>query len=390
MNPEIKSNKLLYLEGIRGIAAFIVLICHLSKLFDPDYGETLFHQLKSLTGSHLLAHFLHAFLNFFIDGNFCVCTFWFMSAYVISIKLFGLNGEKYLITAFSKRYFRLLLPCLACVLIVYLLIKFNLMYNIRLGILLGREDFMFKELYSAPADLWHALRSVVWDTFFDFDPETTYNSAFWTMHPELYGSFLCFFLFGIFRTSSKRYYAYSIIIPVLFFIDPNFVGFLFGFLLCDIDHTDNWLKNINGFFEKMFFSKWYYASGFLIMIIFVAGSDLWAIPNFIVSAIFVYTIMRSSFLQTIFQLPFFVWLGKISFSLYLLHIPIMYSLTCYLYLQLNLPTVPNILLSCGITIIVTLFLSVLYTKYIDDFAVKFSNKIGSAFVRKAELKEETA
>jgi peptidoglycan/LPS O-acetylase OafA/YrhL len=382
----MKSNKLLYLEGIRGVAALMVFLCHLGLAFQPDLGEKIFFYLKDLTHSHLVSHLLHAFLNILFDGPIAVYIFWFMSGYVISIKLFNTNGKEYLTNAFTKRYFRLVIPCLGSVLLGYFLLKLGYMYNIEVATLLKqKESSWLTDLYNFKPDFLNALTSGLWDTFFNFSWEKTYNVSLWTMKPELYGSLFCFFLFGLFGTMPKRYIAYIIIIAVTFFVDSNLVGFLLGFFLCDIDYSDNKLKNINRLLEKHFFSKWYYASVFFSILIVFTGSDVWTLSNILLSTLLVFTVMRSGFLQTIFQSRPLVWLGKISFSLYLLHVPLICSLSCFLYLYLDFPHETKALVSSGITIVVVLLLSVVYTKYIDNLSLKFSNKIAMAFTKNNQL-----
>jgi peptidoglycan/LPS O-acetylase OafA/YrhL len=380
---KLKTNKLLYLEGIRGVAAIMVFLCHLARTFQPDLGELIFFYLKDHTQSHLISHLIHALLNMLLDGPIAVYIFWFMSGYVISIKLFGNKGREYLKNAFSKRYFRLLIPCMGSILLVYILLKTGCMYNVEVAKLIGiKEASWMIDFYNFEPNFLNALKSGLWNTFFNFRWEDSYNVSLWTMQPELYGSLFCFFLFGIFGTIPKRHIAYAIIIIITFFIDSNLVGFLLGFFLCDIDHSDNKLKGINSQLEKKIFSKWYYASLFFCFLILLAGSDVWNLSNILLSSLLVFTVMRSGFLQTIFQSRPLVWLGKISFSLYLLHIPIICSLGCFLYLWLDLPHATKALLSSGITLTVVLLLSVVYAKYIDNFSLKFSNKIAEAFTKK--------
>ncbi len=379
---KLKTNKLLYLEGIRGVAALMVFLCHLARTFQPNLGEELFFYLKDHTQSNLISHLLHAFLNMLLDGPIAVYIFWFMTGYVISFKLFIGAGKEYLKNAFSKRYFRLLIPCLGTVFLAYFLLKTGCMHNIEVAKLLGTKEASWMiDFYNFEPNFLNALKTGLWNTFFNFSWEDTYNVSLWTMQPELYGSLFCFFLFGIFGTMPKRYFAYAIIIVLTFFIDSNLVGFLLGFLLCDIDYSDNKLKNINRQLENHFFSKWYYASFLFCLLIILAGSDVWNLSNILLSSLLVFTVMRSDFLKTIFQSRPLVWLGKISFSLYLLHVPLICSLGCFLYLSLDYSHAAKALFSSGITLVVVLLLSVVYTKYVDNFSLKFSTKIAESLTK---------
>ena len=371
------TNKLNYLEGVRGLAAFIVLITHLKIILSIDLKIETLQYFISISHSTVVGKMLNSFVEIIFDGKLAVQVFWFMSGYVISIKLFNAAGNDYLLNAIIKRYFRLAIPALGSVLLVYGLLKFGLMYNTALDDNLGEKYRGWSTVYDIKPNFFNALRSGLWDSFFNFKHKGSYNPILWTMTPELYGSFFCFFLFAVFKTRRGRYFIYSGIALIALFMEYYWlVTFILGFFLCDIDHTENGLKKIVHWIAKHIFSKWYYVFGIVLILIFINGfgqTFYSAYAGILVSAVGIFMIINSNGLRRLFQHKILVWLGKISFSLYLIHLPIICSLSCYLLLNLGFGYFYNGLISVAVSMVFILFAAALFTKWVDSPAVIFSN-----------------
>jgi peptidoglycan/LPS O-acetylase OafA/YrhL len=77
MNKETSEKKLFYLDGIRGLAACIVVISHYIQVFYP----------AALNGRPQQAHskwdiwYGHSPINLFYNGQFAVCLFFVLSGY---------------------------------------------------------------------------------------------------------------------------------------------------------------------------------------------------------------------------------------------------------------------------------------------------------------------
>jgi peptidoglycan/LPS O-acetylase OafA/YrhL len=87
-----------------------------------------------------------------------------------------------------------------------------------------------------------------------------------------------------------------------------------------------------------------------------------------------YTLLNSRWLQNVFSSPLPVFLGKISYSLYLIHFLVMSSFTCALFLVLYpiLPYGVAVLISCFLSVLLIIPLSYLFYKYVDTAGVEFS------------------
>jgi peptidoglycan/LPS O-acetylase OafA/YrhL len=379
----MKRDKLLFLEGIRGVAAIIVFLCHLRNTFIIDLDKKIYLFLVGHTNSIFISKTIYGLLNILLDGNLAVFIFWFMSAYVISIRLFQEKDKDYLVSAFSKRYIRLLIPSAVSVFFAYCLMKLDFMYNIQLSKQFGHlyDDGWLGSQYGFTPSFLGAIRSGLFDTFFSFNATINYNSSLWSMNPELFGSLFCFGLFAVYGTNTRRYYIYLLIILIAYKLHINFLQtFLIGFFICDIDYSSNDLKKYLDPLESVL-SKWYISYLLFFVLLIIAGiNGFWIFSNTTISALLVFVIMKSKALKHLFEMKPIVWLGKISFSLYLIHIPLICSLSCYLYLILPFSHEFKILTSALLTLFIALVIAAIYTRFIDKMSVRLSNKVGKALI----------
>lgn len=378
-------HKLQYLEGVRGLAALVVVIAHLKILFAIDLETQSLAWLVNSTHSIFLGKLLNAFIDILFDGKFSVQVFWFLSGYVISIKLFTGTGNEYLFNAVIKRYFRLAIPVLGAVLLGYGLLKAGFIYNHQLVEVMGPKYLSWTEFYNFQPNLVIALRSAVWDTFFNFNLKASYNPVLWTMSPELYGSFFCFLLFAIFRKGRGRYFFYTgLAILSVVFAYYWLTTFILGFFLCDIDHTENVFKKMISFLEENILSKWYYSIGILLLLVLLNGftQDFYsAYSKIFTSATGIFTIMHSKMLRDFFQQKLWVWLGKLSFGLYLVHMPIIFSLSLYLMVHLGFSHLVSATISALLSMIVILLVAVLFTRFVDRPAINISNRMAKSILQ---------
>jgi peptidoglycan/LPS O-acetylase OafA/YrhL len=384
--------KIKYLEGLRGVAALIVVFCHLRYTCFVTYQNNLNSSIYNLPILGILKSFLVGIVNLFLDGDLAVWIFWILSSYVISILFFKRDGEydKIVISYFSKRYFRLLFPVLASILFAYLLLKFGLMYNIKLASLLGPPylNGWLDSLYTFDPNFIKAIKSAFFTTFFNFQYSSSYNAVLWTIQNEFLGSLFTFSIFGIIRHNKRRFLLYLLILLVIFKLHLLWLfAFVVGHILCDYQFSasnDKVLKYIRSIELKI---HRFGISVFILSLLFIIlGRSIMIyvkIPteyqNLILSIFTVYICTKNTYFQTIFSAKIPFWLGNISFSMYLIHLPIICSLTSFLVLTHC--SLQGKILASILTLVVVFFLSHFFTKYIDKKGVIFANKIGDYFKR---------
>ena len=372
-------SRLAHLEGLRGIAALMVLFNHLQLMLVEDGLNDLLFFLEKKTDSYVLSHIAHGILNVLFNGEFAIYIFWFLSAYVISIKLFTKDDKSYQIRAFTKRYFRLAVPVIASVLFAYILLGLGFMYNQKIY---GPESGTWvAEYYLFDPNIFVALKSGLWNTFFNPGGSVTYNAVLWTMNPELYGSMFIFLLYGIIGNNQNRFLFYlSIAVGTFFLAKYWMLTFILGFSLCDLNYS-RLSTRIHTIQSQLLKNQK------INTILFVALVILGGFPNYYgffyvgISGLIVFVILKTDRLQTFFQYRLFVWLGRISFGLYLIHLPIICSFSCFLYVFLTLDYVPKIIVVFTLSTALSLFLAHWFAKFVDQFAIRLSNQIGDWVVK---------
>ncbi|MDD5616650.1 MAG: acyltransferase [Candidatus Methanoperedens sp.] len=119
--------KIKYLDGLRGLAAFIVVLGHYAVGFYPASYTARIEEVRADNAVDLLISGTP--LNVFYGGNFAVTVFFILSGYVLSYKFFKYRDQEIIISSAVRRYFRLLIPVLFSSIIAYSFMKLSLFYN---------------------------------------------------------------------------------------------------------------------------------------------------------------------------------------------------------------------------------------------------------------------
>jgi len=383
--------KIEYLDGLRGIAAFVVVISHFVQIFypallksEPNLIHNTFEPALSKTPVNLL-----------YNGNFAVCIFFVLSGFVLSYKYFEQGQPEILVSSAVRRYFRLAIPAFVSVLTVYVLLLLNAFHYT--DIVLQTRSYLPTDYRVMSHNFFTMARSVLYDCFFTGKPQ--YNPVLWTMSYELFGSFLVFTFLALFGKLTRRYLIYLFLI--FFYGQTYFVAFILGLVLCDLHHNGTW--RIGSKFRKAFLVPLSFAIGIFfgsypyidtrttlyhyLDLPFITTDHL--IFYHIWGAFFLMVaLLNSSLFMTILSHRYALFLGKISFSLYLTHFTILSSLTSYIFsrcistLSYNL----SFLITFCISIPIMIFVSYLLTRFVDKPAIRVSYLIYQSVFRKCDSK----
>lgn len=384
-------HKLKYIEGIRGLAAFIVVFHHYTLAFYPalNYGENNQTHFGNGNIELLIAR---SPLNLLYNGGFAVCIFFILSGYVLS-NSYHKTQNTIILTHYSiKRYFRLLVPVSVTIILAYLFIKLRFMSNVDLGTITKGGDWLAGS-FTQTGGIFDVIKNVFIDVFFFKDNK--YNPVLWTMTYELLGSLLLFSFLLIIHPLKHKTKLYVALILILFITQNNFyAAFILGALL------NKYI--IQKQQTTVFFPKWLLALCFITGLFFSSYpmcNDIsktmyqfitlpflinYEFYHVIGSFIVMFVILHSTILKAILSSRIFSFIGKISFSFYLLHFIILCSFSCYLfkifYPMYNYNT--SVLLAFLCSLPVMIGTSILYYQWIDRAGIKFSEKVLSVFITK--------
>ncbi|MCM3272351.1 acyltransferase family protein [Paenibacillus elgii] len=371
-------SKVKYLDGVRGIAAFIVFIHHFTLAFMP----LLFWGDPNRFEGESFKKLIHDTpIGIIINGNFAVCMFFVLSGFVLSYKFF-LTGEAKIITSSAfRRYIRLGLPVFVSVMISYFILKAGGYFNKEVARMTGSKWFM--DFWGFEPNLFSAIKNGLYGALIKGD--NTYNSVLWTLKWELFGSFIVYSFLMIFGKSPKRHLAY--IISVFLAWDSYYLAFILGMMICDIHVNKKWLSIKNKFILYTLLIVGVYIGstpvdytqniGYKYLYPDIIMNQFFVLSHIIGAFLIIVFTLNSSRLQKLLSTKPFTFLGDISYSLYLLHLLVIGSFSAYLFKTLILSNI-SYKLSYTLTLLVTtiliFFLSYFYHRFVDRRSIELSKR----------------
>lgn len=352
-----------YLDGLRGFAAFLVYWHHhqlwvhdmtgQNGILENAFGYNDYWEISTLP-------FLRIF---FTGGHFAVAVFFVISGYVLSSKPLRLieNGDHGalsdgLASGLFRRWVRLFLP-LVLVLLVYV------------------SSWHIFGIYVHGVDQEGRLRDELWKLYVEFknfsfvfkeggEPWLSYHFHLWTIPLEFKGSIVVYttlMALSRARRGARLFIEAALIVYFLYVADGWYcAAFLAGMFLCDLDLLSD--ADALPFFipSRIQNGKNVIFYHFLIISLFLGGipcenADVdqlahnrgwWYLSWFKPQAVYDYkwfylfwaavflvsSTPRIAWLKGFFETGFCQYLGRISFSLYLVHGPVLWTLGDRLYL----------------------------------------------------------
>lgn len=360
-----------FLDGIRGWASLMVFLFHLIVQLlsgtTPSYKNKLF--------------------AFALDGDFAVYIFFVLSGFVLSIKFILSPGKYSVAQAVLARYFRLMIPILITSFIAYMLMLAHAMYNVpAAGPALAPP--WFAGYFNFEPTLKYFLQFNLYYVFFNFTPDVNFNPVLWTISFEFIGSMLVYVIIAFFRTDKNR----TFLVPVAFLIlfnlayNPIMACFAIGYVLAEL---------YVAYSKRLSNSALINWSTPLLFCIPIVCSTFYRTDNkmylALLATLLVASVSFSGVLKQFFSNRVSRFLGKISFPLYLIHLPLVCSYSSYLFL--TLPTMgytqqatSNIIVATTIPLGI-LLACVLYP--IETFSVKAAKSISAKLMTWPLIKTAT-
>lgn len=396
MNTESLKNKLGLLDGVRGVAMLIVVLHHFGLAFFPAINY-LDPEKIHLGNGEIELMIGKTPLNLFFNGGFAVTVFFVLSGFVLSYK-FHLSGSRKLLTEYAtKRYFRLFLPVAGSIIICYFLHISGLFTTKSVGDITKSSEWL-NGLYSNMKGPGDVLKNMSVDVFLNND--NRYNAVLWTMTIEFLGSLLLFSFLALTGDNKKTILLHIIVGVLILLTDKKFyAAFILGSLISRLFVNGfSFPKGLKGTLIKfllltagIYFSS--YPQGFLTqqsMWKYLSWSWTNGYELFHVLGAFciLFVICFDKNFMRFFSIKPFLYLGKISFSFYLLHLAVMCSLGCFIFRELWKPGTYLIpfLVSFAASMAVSLLISHFYYKWIDRSSIRFSEKMGKLITKSVDDK----
>lgn len=394
-NPTGQADKLGYLEGVRGAAAFMVVLFHFIMVFYP----------AMMTGqpgdSHHPVELLFATTPLFslYSGTFFVALFFVLSGFVLSYRFLVEKKREIVFSSACRRYLRLAYPVLFTTAFYCLLILGGMLSmdeGNRLALVTHSKYII--NLFNYTPSLGGMLHDVLLRLFFIFY-ENKYNYALWTMGFEFIGSFLlyiCLLTLGNAKYRWWGYAAYSVLISALF-KTPQLLAFMSGMMLCDL-YVNGYLTRLrHPAFKGLLLILGFYLAGYNINLTpdqIEGGAYSWVLatlsltknlffPGWLVviagATLLLTLVINSTILQKLFASRLGKFMGKISFSVYLIHYSVLLTLGFNLFWRWQGLYGYHLAVLLSLTICLPVIIALSYLVYLT--VDRASHQLGKNFYR---------
>ena len=374
--------KVQYLEGLRGIAAMQVVLLHFVTGFMPDTAEHAWPPLSVL-----------------FDGHTAVYVFFLISGAVLTPS-FAQHGN--FLGKLAKRVVRLGIPVAAAAVISSLLLGLFPDAHWQAAAL-TKSAWLATDSSGAPT-LMHLLREISLDSLLLgyreatlFAPlaehlpsmEFSLDAPFWSLHLELYGSLLVLCLVSL---RARSVVAHRIAVTagaVLFGTHPMFLFVLGHLVRPPLGKTGGSLRDVSGLLLLVLGLSLCANKDWAIvewLRLWLAGSELASAPNLFqfqsqLGAVALYFgVLSCSYVWQVLASAPFRYLGRLSFSIYLLHFPILFSFVCLVFTGMSTPSIG---VAFALFVLLTLLASIAFAHYVDRPAIMLSRRLSMPRLRAA-------
>ena len=201
----MKSKQLDYINGLKGIGAGIVYLCHF--VFAFYYGMYSLEAADCHLPGNLDILIGQSPLNTLFSGNFAVRLFLVMSGYVLCLGYFKTRDKKRLVTSACKRYIRLLPPILVSNVLICLLMLLGAFRNVAVSELTGSP--WLAGFNRCEPNFLSAILEAVFGCF--FWGTNQFNGVLWTIPFLFLGALLVYAVAWLMGDKKWRYIVYAVI-----------------------------------------------------------------------------------------------------------------------------------------------------------------------------------
>ena len=375
------SQRISYLDGLRGVLAVIVFLHHFFYIYFPEliFGGDYASFSNSGTFGALKVFALTP-ISILYNPGFAIHFFFLLSGYV-QTKGYYQSGEAAGIQrSLLKRYFRLALPTLVVVVLVFCAHKFQFIHKEQVAANVLNADWL-KSMLPNTLNFSQLFKEGLFSCFVH---NSRYYQVLWTMPTELANSFLVLLLALAFNKLKHQTILTVSLLLVQFFVLQEYysIAFVSGMLIARLQVQDirfgvlfskTWVKALCVVLG-LYFGSYPFTGyqGAVANSIYAPISFFETYPHiisyFLGSTFLFLFLLHAPLLQKLLSRKLFLFYGRISFMLYLLHFLLLLSIVPSISQSTH-----NIALTLLLALLLVTALSWLFTKFVDEPVVKFCN-----------------
>jgi len=367
-------------DGLRGMAALAVFFGHFFLTFYPAGSSHFFSGAAAPGATVGIAERILAlpFISAFLSGRFPVSIFFVLSGYVLT-KGFVRSGDlDVLRSLFARRFFRLGIPVFVSVWFAYALFLAGA-YPIDATASMTKSAWLATQSIHGQPTMLDALRDAVYGVVLLGSAQ--FNTVFWTMRIEFFGSIMIFSYMALAWPGRRALFATAVYLALALVLAPAYWPYYVAFLVGRyVGHA------------KVAMPRWA-SYGCIVFAMYLASMDaspmfayLYLIPIepdmlgtlcSVLAGGLVLLAVRAGALRRLLTCEPALYLGRISYPLYLVHVPIVMSLGCTIFNRLyplhgRSAAVAAALIS---SLVVTFVIASLFERFVDQPAIRFGKSI---------------
>ena len=334
-------------------------------------------------------------LEGFISGTFSVAVFFVLSGFVLTVGFFTTKNSEGIKKLAAKRYLRLMLPALASVLIAFVFISLNLSLNKEAHEI--TQSAALHPVWSPHPGLLEALYEGMVGIFVH-GPVNNYNSVLWTMQYEFAGSFMVFGLALLFGQAKWRWVIY--VAAAIGFQGSWYLGFILGMAIADLyAHRIDLVQKIKqpaylvllafgvclgAFPTSSKIAETVYGH---IMLPWLSQAQNQSIYTTLGAVCIVLSALGLVKFKELLSNRLMSQLGKYTYSLYLVHQPLIYTVGTGVFMALitHFGYNKSVAMAFIVTIPVVALVTLLFYKFIEQPSIRLASYAQEVFFGTREL-----
>ena len=375
----MNSKRLYWIDGLKGIACIMIFIHHFMLAFFPAsyYGEGA--MIHGNNGWEV--GLSQSSVGVLINGYFWVCVFCLVSGLVQSYKIYNSNDFSKLPNDMVKRYFRFTGPIFVVSFIVFIMLQTNMFWNAEINEIVKSpwlENFYLEK---------KTLKDVIISSFVTvlFGGDSTFSTAFWVLKDIFIGSYLTYILSMIAWKRERKICIVHVFLGVVFYLVKSYMllfvlGNYIAYNLVYVKKNENKYDNIKGIIYILIGA---FLGGYpsevspdnIYRFFLVGNYTLW---HELGALFLIYGISKCIYVKKVLQNSKIVKLGELSFAVYLIHIPVLFSFSCYIFMRLYEKSgkyQSSALISLIASLLLLLGVSFIFHKYIEKWCAKIEKNI---------------
>lgn len=336
-------------KGVRGLMALLVIVGHFTLAFLPQIGMGE----ETIGKGHIKNFISDTPLYFFFNGAFAVYVFWMLSA---ALTFYSCHNKAFsfrqVILEMLKRYMKWTFPMLLSAIYICASMKFGILYNKEVAKITGSG--WLGSFYQFPVTMSEAIRQMLYEIY--IDGKASYNMVLWTMRIEFWGSLLVLIICWLDYFKHVLAVALTIIIIIVSVLTTKYIwvcfmsGVVLGYMvMCNKDgFRIKPLFQIGGVIFTLCAGG--YPSGYdpikgMYASLRINRGALYCLGAIsLLMIIFCNNSLFSKMLDVLFG-----FMGKLSLSVYMIQLPVLCTVVCWIYYNYKINNVLIILIGILIT-----------------------------------------